>query len=157
MGAEELLKELQTWGEQWRDKLELTCRDPSSASTIRHQALTILLTFYMLLAIACRLRIAVNLVGSQSTEEEAVSSCIGVLSLRRFTMRCESPSHFWGSIYCRTTAGTHATSASWKKAIESASDGDTIDAGLFDQWCSMIGREAHGAGEDLLVTHAEGG
>lgn len=154
--VERLHQDLRNWSNSWRDTLEWTCRNPLSESTIRHQSLTILLTYYMLSAIVCRLRISISPFDSLDIEEETVSSCIGVLSLRRFTMRCETPSHFRGSIYCRTTAGTHATSANWKRTIDTALSGDIVDAELFDQWCSMIEREPHGVGGDLLSNHAEG-
>lgn len=154
--VERLHEDLRSWDTMWRDTLELTCRDDGSESTMRHHALTILLTYYMLSAIVCRLHISVNPYDNLDLEDEAISSCIGVLSLRRFMMKCQTPSHFRGSIYGRTTAGTHSTTAVWKMTIEEASVGGIISPYVFDQWCSMIGRQPYTTTGDVLSNHAEG-
>ena len=152
---DKLHTDFRVWAKEWRDLLELTCRNESIDNVTRHHALMQLLHYYMLSIIVCRLRITICPVSSMKIEDEAVSSCIGILSLRRALMRCQPYGRSNDSIYTQVGAATHATTPAWKYAIQNTSSDRVVDIETFDDWCRLIGRSSgHSKGDTAYDTNS---
>lgn len=148
-----LLDDFNVWRENWKDVLENTCRNVLRDGAIRHQSLMILLAFYTLSMIGHRLWIAIEPEKKLELENKVLLFYVGVFRLRNDFMSCGwSPTNN-GSVYTKIASGTQQTASRWKKEIAYAVPDIPIDAEVFDEWCTNIGRTLERTPARLNLPH----
>lgn len=135
-----IVSDLSAWKDGWKEVLDNTCRNAQRENVIRHQALMILLAYYTLTMIANRLRVALDPSEGGKSEREALIACAGILYLRRSLMSCRWTPQDNGSVYMKVATATRQTTLRWKEQIENARPGEPLEAEVFTEWCSLIGR-----------------
>ena len=138
--VQKLLSDLDNWRGHWLSLLEDTCEDVFEDGTKRHQALMLLLVFYMLTLITNRLRVAVDPKEATKMENQALMASASIFRLRNAFMSCRFDVRNNGSIPAKIADATQQTAVSWKEQIAAARYGKSIQAAAFDEWCSLIGR-----------------
>lgn len=133
--------DIEAWRNIWHDELHSVCRNLSSDVLIRHQALNILLAFYMLVIICYRMLIAHKPRGMDEVEVSIFNYCSRSLALEEL-MSPKLRREQQRSIYLKVARATQTTSPDWISAIHGSETIDTIDADTFDAWCISIGRRS---------------
>lgn len=150
-----IIQDLVVWKQDWMELLKNNCRDVLKGDRLRHQSLMILMSYYMLTAITYRLQVATQPYESGFLENEVQLVCASLFDLRRSLMSCEWSARNSGSVYTKVARATLETALRWKKEIELATPGISVDEQTFDEWCAMIGRTAKVAPLHPLLNKVE--
>ncbi|KAJ9651180.1 hypothetical protein H2198_009535 [Neophaeococcomyces mojaviensis] len=136
-----LLAKFNKWQKQWLSVLQASLEVSEPDCSVKHEATMALLAYYMLLILVCRLRIAMDPYNALNLEQQVLSSCTSMFQLQGEYMACGRSRSEHGSIYAQIASGTKQTVNSWQKQILYALPEVPLDADVFDEWCSAIGRK----------------
>lgn len=133
-----IVVDLEKWRCKWHDEVDDTCRMHQNSALIRHQALNVLLAYYMLAIIAHRLLIAHQLHGMQTVEANVTDACSRMITLKEL-MSVKVQQEQERSIYYQVAHGTYTTIPKWEARIGASNPNEGVDAQTFFEWCNLIG------------------
>lgn len=141
--ARRLVKDLDDWKQQWFQLLNKTCHNVICDDKLRHQSMVVLLAYYMLFMITCRLQIAILPYQKSHLEDTVQAASIATFSLRKSSTLREWSARKNSSVYAKIAHATQQTAFRWRKAIDLAIPQTLIKCETFNEWCTMIGRDVN--------------